>query len=133
MHALQIWLYEDLPDGLGFATVPWWWPLPILALAGIAIAFAVLRLPGRGGHEPSDGLHTSPPTRPVELPGVLLAALATLGLGLVLGPEAPLIAIGMGVALLVVDLTRRRVPDQARMIVAAAGASPHWRRSLALR
>ena len=29
-----------------------------------------------------------------ELPGIILAALATLSLGAVLGPEAPLIAIG---------------------------------------
>ena len=122
VHGLQTWLYEDLPDALGFDTVPWWWPLPILAVAGIAIAFAVVRLPGHGGHEPSDGLRAGPPTRPVDLPGVLLAALATLGLGLVLGPEAPLIAVGMGVALLIVDVTRRQVPDQARMVVAAAGA-----------
>ena len=32
------------------------------------------------------------------LPGIALAALATLSLGLVLGPEALLIAIGSGVA-----------------------------------
>ena len=36
--------------------------------------------------------------RLVELPSILLAALATLGLGLVLGPEAPLIALGLGLA-----------------------------------
>ncbi|MET9895327.1 hypothetical protein ABZZ47_35020 [Streptomyces sp. NPDC006465] len=32
------------------------------------------------------------------VPGVALAALATLSLGAVLGPEAPLIALGEGVA-----------------------------------
>ena len=35
---------------------------------------------------------------PPELPGIVLAALATLGFGAVLGPEAPLIALGGGVA-----------------------------------
>jgi H+/Cl- antiporter ClcA len=122
VHGLQQGLYVKLPDALGLDPVPWWWPLPILLVAGIVVAFAVVRLPGRGGHEPSEGLHTGPPTRPVELPGVLLAALATIGLGLVLGPEAPLIALGTGVALLVLDLSRRPVPDQARMVIAAAAA-----------
>ena len=60
-------------------------------------------------------------TQPVELPGVLLAAAATIGLGVVLGPEAPLIALGSGLGLLAVGLTRRDAPDQARAVVAAAG------------
>src|SRR5262245_29474663 len=119
-HGLQHGVYIELPDGLGFDSVPWWWPLPFLALAGLLIAFAVVRLPGRGGHEPSDGLHTGPPTTPVEVPGLVLAAVASIGLGLVLGPEAPLIGLGAGVALFLVDRTKRPVPDQARLIIAAA-------------
>jgi H+/Cl- antiporter ClcA len=122
LHALQHWVYTDLPSALGLDGVPWWWPLPWLALAGVAIAVAVVRLPGRGGHEPAEGLRTGAPTLPVELPGVLLAALATIGLGLVLGPEAPLIALGTGVAMLLLNLSRRPVPDQARMVIGAAAA-----------
>ena len=33
----------------------------------------------------------------------MLAALATIGLGLVLGPEAPLIALGSGIGILAVQ------------------------------
>ena len=102
LHLIQQWIYEDLPSGLGFSTVPWWWPVPVLAVAGVIIAFAVARLPGHGGHTPSEGLKTGPPPTPVELPGGLLAALASIGLGLVLGPEGPLIALGTGLALLAV-------------------------------
>ena len=88
VHLLQVGVYEDWPDNLGFDTVPVWWPLPWLALAGLLTAFAIQRLPGHGGHVPSDGLKAGgAPIRPIDLPGVLLAALATLGLGLVLGPE----------------------------------------------
>lgn len=94
----------------------------MLAVAGVIIAFAVARLPGRGGHNPSEGLRTGPPTTPVELPGVLLAALASIGLGVVLGPEAPLIALGTRLALLAVQRSRRAVPDQAGMVLAAAGS-----------
>lgn len=121
-HALQVGLYEHLPSALGFETRPWWWPLPVLAVAGVLVAFAVVRLPGRGGHEPSEGLHTGAPTRAVDLPGVLLAAVATVGLGLVLGPEAPLIALGTGLAMLVMDRARHPAPDQARMVLAAAAS-----------
>jgi H+/Cl- antiporter ClcA len=122
LHLTQRWVYQDLPSGLGFSTVPWWWPVPVLAVAGLIIAFAVARLPGRGGHDPSEGLKTGPPTTPLELPGVLLAALASVGLGLVLGPEAPLIALGTGLAFLAVQLSRRDVPEQAGLVLAAAGS-----------
>ena len=60
-----------------------------------------------------------------ELPGVALAALATLALGVVLGPEAPLIAIGGGLATLAVRLAKRDAPPQT-LAVGSAGpeASP---------
>ena len=62
------------------------------------------------------------PLGPVDLPGVLLAALATLGLGLVLGPEAPLIALGTGLGILAMSLVRRDAPQQALAVMAAAGS-----------
>jgi H+/Cl- antiporter ClcA len=121
-HALQQWVYTDLPKSLGFDNEPWWWPLPVLVLAGLVIALAVTRLPGHGGHDPSRGLASGSPITPEQLPGMLLAAAATIGLGLVLGPEAPLIGLGTGLALFVVALSRRPVPDQAKMVIAAAGS-----------
>src|SRR5438045_8635519 len=71
IHQLQTWLYDDLPGDLGFSSVPTWWPLPILGLAAPVIAFAIVRLPGTGGHEPSAGLAPSGPTDPITLPGIL--------------------------------------------------------------
>jgi chloride channel protein, CIC family len=122
VHLLQVWVYEDLPGEVGFASQPVWWPLPWLALAGAVTALAIDRLPGRGGHVPADGLKTGgTPTTPVELPGVLLAATATLGLGLVLGPEAPLIALGMGLGILAIRLVKKDSPDQVLALMAAAG------------
>lgn len=123
VHVVQQWVYVDVPDALGYDAAPAWWPLPWLALAGLLTAFAVQRLPGRGGHVPADGLKTGgAPTQPVELPGVLLAATATLGLGLVLGPEGPLIALGMGLGILSMRLVRRDAPQQAVGLMAAAGS-----------
>jgi chloride channel protein, CIC family len=123
VYYIQHGVYKDLPSDLGYDTVPWWWPLPWLALAGVLTALAITRLPGRGGHVPSDGLKTGGgPTPPIELPGVLLAALATLGLGLVLGPEGPLIALGLGLGALAVRLAKKDAPDQVLGLMAAAGS-----------
>jgi H+/Cl- antiporter ClcA len=124
VHELQVRIYEELPNHLGYeGGAPWWWPLPWLALAGFLTAFAIQRLPGHGGHVPAEGLKAGgAPTSPVELPGVVLAALATLGLGLVLGPEAPLIALGTGLGLLAMRLIKADTPQQALALMSAAGA-----------
>jgi H+/Cl- antiporter ClcA len=121
VHWLQQAVYKDLPSALGFSTAPWWWPLPVLAVAGLLTAVAVLRLPGAGGHVPFEGLKAGG-TDPAALPGILLAGLASLGLGLVLGPEAPLIALGSGLAVFAVKRARKDTPDQAVSVIAAAAA-----------
>ncbi len=120
IHQIQQGLFTDLPNGLGFDEVPWWWPLPILVLAGIPVAYAV-RLPGAGGHVPAEGL-TMARTTPDMLFSVLLAAIASLGLGLVLGPEAPLIALGGGFTILMVSQLRKNAPQQMLMVLGAAGS-----------
>jgi H+/Cl- antiporter ClcA len=119
---LQELLFDDLPDALGFDSVPAWWPLPLLALSGLLVALAIRHLPGSGGHSPADGFHTGGPLPPIELPGVFLAALATLSFGAVLGPEAPLIAIGSGLGVLAVRLAARDAPPQASIVIATAGS-----------
>jgi H+/Cl- antiporter ClcA len=122
VDVLQTELFEDLPGQLGLATTPVWWPVAILALSGLLTALAITRLPGTGGHSPADGFHAGGAVEPVDLPGILLAALATLGFGAVLGPEAPLILIGSGLGVLAIRLAARDAPDQAATIVAAAGS-----------
>jgi H+/Cl- antiporter ClcA len=111
-----------LPDDLGFSEPPTWWPIPILVVAGLAVALIVQYLPGRGGHEPSGGLSVAGAPTPAALPGIALAAFITLSLGGVLGPEAPLIAIGGGLAALAVHLVKKDAPAQATMVIGAAGS-----------
>jgi len=120
---LQHELFVRLPPDLGYDDgPPLWYLLAILGAAGLIVAFAITRLPGRGGHIPVHGFAAGGPATPVDLPGVLLAAIGTIGFGLVLGPEAPLIALGAGLALLTVRMTRREVPQQGLLVVAAAGS-----------
>ena len=120
VHEIQDGVYTDLPKGLGFDSTPMWWSLPVLALTGVLVAFAIVRLPGRGGHIPAGGLNPSP-TQPIELPGVLVAGAASIGLGVVLGPEAPLIALGGALGLLSVRLLRRDAPPELGALIGAAG------------
>lgn len=116
-------VYTDLPHGLGFHTVPLWWPAPLLAVSGVLVALAIKHLPGTGGHSPADGFQVGAggPV-PIELPGILIAALATLMLGVVLGPEAPLIALGGGLGVCAVRLAKRDTPPMLTTVLAGAGS-----------
>ena len=119
----QDWLYTDLPNDLGFDGEPMWWPLPLLALAGLLVGLTIRYLPGKGGESPADGFT---PGRgapsPIELPGIALAALAGLSLGVVIGPEAPLIALGGGLGVYAIRLASRDVPPSTEAVVGAAGS-----------
>ncbi len=119
---LDTWVYHDLPAGLGFAGTPRWWPLLPLFVAGVVVGLVARYVPGRGGHTPVDGLHLGGVLRTPEVAGVIIAATASVGLGPVIGPEGPLIAIGGGVAVLLVRLVRRNLPDQAANLVSVTGA-----------
>jgi H+/Cl- antiporter ClcA len=120
VHYLQRWVYDDLPHGLGWTQAPAWWPIPVLAIAGLAVGAIIRYLPGGGGHRPAHGF-TSERVGANALPGVFLAAVVGLGLGTVLGPEAPLIALGGGLALWAVQAVRRDIPERTAAVVAAAG------------
>src|SRR6476619_7698467 len=119
---LQSEIFTHLPHGLGFQAEPVWWPLPVLAVGGALTGLAIRYLPGTGGAHPAEGFTTHRAPTPAELPGVILAALATLIFGAVLGPEAPLIAIGSGLGVLAVQLTARDAPPMAAAVIAAAGS-----------
>jgi H+/Cl- antiporter ClcA len=120
---LQTWIFTDLPSGLGFHGEPLWWPVPPLLLAGVLVALTIRYLPGKGGHSPADGFKVGGgPPDPADLPGVVLAALATLALGVVLGPEAPMIALGGGLGVLAVRLVKRDAPPRTATVMAAAGS-----------
>jgi H+/Cl- antiporter ClcA len=118
---IQDGVYITIPHAFGFSEAPWWWPLPVLAIAGLISAFAIVRLPGHGGRVPAEGFAPGV-TSPVDLPGIMLAGLAALGLGLVLGPSMPVIALGSGLAVFAVRIAKRDAPDNAVMVMSAAGS-----------
>ena len=119
---LQQYLFGTLPGDLGFDSQPSWWPIPLLALSGLLVALTIRYLPGTAGHKPAEGFKASGPVPPIELPGIVIASFATLSLGVVLGPEAPLIAIGSGLGVLAVHLVKRDAPERASVVIGAAGS-----------
>lgn len=119
---LQGWFFGSVPREIGFHEVPVWWPLPMLAVAGLLVSATIKYLPGTAGHSPADGFQAGGVPEVIDLPGVFVAALATLSLGVVLGPEAPLIAIGGTLGVIAVRLARREAPPAALTVMAAAGS-----------
>jgi H+/Cl- antiporter ClcA len=119
---VQHFVFTSLPQDVGFSGEPIWWPLPWLALAGLLVALTIHYLPGTAGHKPAEGFKTGGPVQPIELPGIVLASFTTLSLGVVLGPEAPLIAIGSGLGVLTVRLVKRDAPATAIAVIGGAGS-----------
>jgi H+/Cl- antiporter ClcA len=124
IHQIQVGLFTDLPEELGYSGgAPAWFYVVVLGLAGLLVAAAIVRLPGEGGHVPAEGLKIGgAPVQPIELPGIVLAAFATIGGGLVLGPEAPLIALGAGLGVFAIRSLRKDTPVEAQAVMAAAGS-----------
>ena len=119
VHDLEHWLWTDLPDSLGYSAPPWYLVIA-LPVAGACIVLAArLLLPGDGGHPPLEGIGGGA-TPLANAPGIALAALGTLSFGAVLGPEAPLIALGsaVGVAVTLFAKVGKRVEN----VLATAGS-----------
>jgi H+/Cl- antiporter ClcA len=119
-HATEL-VWEEIPDALDWTEPTWWYVVLVTGLAGVLVA-AALRLPGHGGHSPLEGLGLGA-TPLIELPSILLAASATLALGLVLGPEAPLIALGLGLGSVAVRLVRVEGTEAELLVLAGAFAA----------
>jgi chloride channel protein, CIC family len=121
IHDVIHFVWEVVPHWLDWSEPASWYVILVPAIAGVLVALC-FRLPGHGGHSPLEGISTAP-IRPIELPSILLAGLATLGLGLVLGPEAPLIALGLGLGAIAVRLVRVEQTEAQLLVLAGAFAA----------
>jgi H+/Cl- antiporter ClcA len=118
----QHYVFISLPEDLGLGSAPLWWPVLPLLLSGLIVGLTLKYLHGTAGHKPAEGFKAAGATDPRDLPGILVAALATLCLGAVLGPEAPLIVIGSGLGVLAVRLVKKDAPQAAVGVIAGAGS-----------
>lgn len=114
-HHLTHLLWHTLPELWGLDAAPWWMVVGF-PLAGALLVWAAIRLPGHGGHGPLDGFGLD--IGPDKIASVLLAALASLCFGAVLGPEAPLLAIGTASGMVLA----RSAGGSVRQVMAIVGA-----------
>jgi H+/Cl- antiporter ClcA len=119
VHEAEHWLWTDLPDALGTSSPGWYLVIGLPVIGAGVVWIARHFLPGDGGHSPLLGF-SGGPTRLIAGPGVVLAAVGTLSFGAVLGPEAPLIALGSVVGLLITNFAK--LEEKQRNVVATAGS-----------
>jgi H+/Cl- antiporter ClcA len=112
-------LWIDFPRALGQDRPPWYLVVGLPVVGGVIVWVARRFLPGDGGHSPLGGINASP-TRWQHGLGVALAAFGTLAFGAVLGPEAPLIALGSVVGMAVNSLVKLGEREQG--VIATAGS-----------
>lgn len=112
-HSLQSLLWDTVPEALG--GTPAWWVFAVLIVGAVGVWLA-LKLPGHGGHRPLDGLGVD--IGPKQIGSVIAAALISLSIGAVVGPEAPLMALGSAVG----GFVAMRSADPVRKVLMLAGA-----------
>jgi H+/Cl- antiporter ClcA len=112
VHDLEGWLWD------GDSTA-WYLVIGLPAVGAVLVYLARRFLPGDGGNPPIEGIGGAP-ARVRDAPGITLAAIGTLSFGAVLGPEAPLIAIGSIVGLAVTLFTK--VGERQRRVLGTAGS-----------
>ena len=122
VHELENVVWENVPKALGMSTPAWWFGLIVLTLAGVIVGVTIAKLPGTGGHIPAHGLGGGQPL-PLEMPSIVIAALVSLVLGAVVGPEAPLVAIGSGIVVVALHKTKVGAQPQALQLLAVAGSA----------
>ena len=119
VHASEHGLWVVLPKALGCSSPPWYLVLALPVLGSLVVLAARALLPGDGGASPMHGLNSTPTTLS-HVPGIVIAALGTLGFGAVLGPEAPVIALGSAVGVLFTRFAARDVKEAG--LLPASGA-----------
>lgn len=122
VHYLQHWIWDDLPDALGYSSPPWFLVLLLPVVGAAIVVVARTFLPGDGGHSPLEGLGGGP-APPDHALGIALAATATLAFGAVLGPEAPLVALGAVVAVVLTSFARLDQRESAVLSTSGAFAA----------
>ena len=116
-------LWTWLPQQVGIDGTSPAWTIGMLTAVGLAAGLVVTFAPGHAGPDPATTELTAPPLRASVLPGLAVAVLITLAGGVSLGPENPIIAINVGLA---VALGARLLPV---MPVPAWAGSPSPARS----
>lgn len=116
-HVMWHWL----PEVGGFDAESWWWPIIVLGLAGAAVGTIVRYSPGHGGYDSATTELVAPPLPLKVLPGIAAALIVSLGAGVSLGPESPIISIAVGLSMWGLSRILPHVTAGQVLLVAGAG------------
>ncbi|WP_436856654.1 ion channel protein [Citrobacter tructae] len=118
---LQQILWEHLPARLGVTADSPFWIILILTLTGVLVGLVIRYSPGHAGPDSATEPLISAPIAPATLPGLLIALVLGLAGGVSLGPEHPIMAVNIALA---VAIGRRILPRVGLLdwtILASAG------------
>ena len=118
---LQTFLWQTLPATFGVSLFAPGWIITILTLTGIAVGLVIRYFPGHGGPDPASEPLIGNPVESRALPGLALAMILGLAGGVSLGPEHPIMAINVALAVVLGGKLFPRVNSLDWTILAAAG------------
>lgn len=118
---LQSILWQRLPGSVGIAADSPLWIMLTLTLTGVLVGLVIRYSTGHAGPDPATEPLIGAPISPVALPGLIIALVLGLAGGVSLGPEYPIMAVNIALA---VALGRRFFPRIGALdwtILASAG------------
>ncbi|WP_312080189.1 ion channel protein [Leclercia sp.] len=118
---LQAVLWTSLPSAVGLNASSPTWVVLTLTLAGIAVGLVIRYSPGHAGPDPATEPLIGAPVDTAALPGLIIALIIGLAGGVSLGPEHPVMAVNIALAVAVGSRVFPRVNALDWTILASAG------------
>lgn len=118
---LQTILWTALPVKLGISADSPGWIMMMLTLTGIAVGLVIRYSPGHAGPDPALEPLIGAPVSPSALPGLIIALIIGLAGGVSLGPEHPIMAVNIALAVFLGARLFPRVGALDWTILASAG------------
>lgn len=118
---LQTILWTALPVKLGISTDSPGWIMMMLTLTGIAVGLVIRYSSGHAGPDPALEPLIGAPVSPSALPGLVIALIIGLAGGVSLGPEHPIMAVNIALAVFLGARLFPRVGALDWTILASAG------------
>ncbi|WP_019180332.1 ion channel protein [Microbacterium yannicii] len=105
-------LWTGAPGAMGISPDSPWWIFAVLTFTGIAVGLVVWLAPGHAGPDSATTELEPHPLKLSVLPGLAVVVILGLAGGVSLGPENPIIAINVSLAVALVARIAKAVPAE---------------------
>ncbi len=130
--ALMLWLLEAIAqviEDFAWTTVPealgidpsGWWIVVVLTTTGLLVGLCLQFIPGHGGPDSATTDLFDAPVKLTAVPSIAIVTILGLAGGVSLGPENPIIAINVSLAVALLGRFMPMVPPRLAMLMAASG------------